>query len=244
MDESHLGAEKKGGDAAQANDKNLAESPNAYGRLFEPGREEELRRTLVAKVQEELKLPDGRAEDLISRAIDEVVIERASGWHLALSPDRLHALTLRDGEDLSLSLCADCALPACCYFDVVRLASNDVRRLSRRLKQSRKEFTAQHCTPYVDASDRRYACKLKNVKPCEFLGEDGRCRIYADRPAICAEFPFVVDQTTGDITEIRLFPFCNVAFNAVRCEVARRVERSVRALFFDKRQRRRTLMCR
>jgi Fe-S-cluster containining protein len=228
--ESLRGGKKKR-DFAQANGKNLPESPNAYGRLFELGREEELWRTLAAKVREGVKLPDGRAEELISHAIDEVVSERAWGWHLALSPDRLRALARHLDDDLTPFLCAECILPGCCYFDTVRLTSNDIKRLSGRLKQSHTEFVAQHCTQYADASDRRYVCKLKNAKPCGFLREDGRCRVYADRPEVCAEFPFVVDQTTGDITEIRLFRFCNVAFNAARCEVARRVERSVRAIF-------------
>jgi len=40
---------------------------------------------------------------------------------------------------------------------------------------------------------------------------------------VCADFPLVVDPFTGDIIEIRLFPFCNVPFNVVRLEVTRRV---------------------
>jgi Fe-S-cluster containining protein len=182
----------------------------------------------MSKVREDLKLPVGCAEELISRAVEEVVSERAWGWRLALSPDRLRELALSFNDDLTLCLCAECVLPGCCYFDVVRLTSSDVRRLSRRLKQSRTEFVADRCAPHVDASDRGYVWKLKRAKPCEFLGQDGRCRVYADRPAVCVEFPFVVDKKTGDLTEIRLFPFCNVAFNAVRCEVARRVENFLR----------------
>jgi len=228
MDTRHARASKRGREIAQANGDSPPKSPNAHGRLFEPGQAEELRRTLMSKVREELKLPAGFAEELISRAVDEVISERAGGWRLAVSPDRLRELALRLYDDLTPLLCAECVLPSCCYFDVVRLTSSDVRRLSGRFKQSRTEFVAERCAPHVDVSDRRYVWKLKHAKPCEFLGQDQRCRVYADRPAVCAEFPFVVDKKTGELTEIRLFPFCNVTFNAVRCEVARRVEKSVR----------------
>jgi Fe-S-cluster containining protein len=182
----------------------------------------------MSKICEDLKLPVGCAEELISRVVGEVVSERAWGWHLAVSPVRLRELALSFYEDLTPCLCAECVLPGCCYFDIVRLTSSDVLRLSRRLKQSQAEFVAEHCAPHVDASDRGYVWKLKRAKPCQFLGQDSRCRVYADRPAVCVEFPFVADKKTGDLTEIRLFPFCNVAFNVVRCEVARRVENSLR----------------
>ncbi|MEI7827170.1 MAG: YkgJ family cysteine cluster protein [Euryarchaeota archaeon] len=196
-------------------------SIDSYGRLFETGRQDELRRALVAKVHEGLPAPDGGAIESICRAVDEVISEREWGWHFALPTERLLKRGLR-ADDASALLCADCALPRCCYFDIVRLTPDDVARLSKRLEISSKEFVAQHCTPFVDAQDRRYAHALKKAKPCEFLGEDDRCRVYADRPTVCADFPLVVDPTTGDITEIRLFPFCNVPFNVVRHEVTRR----------------------
>lgn len=197
-------------------------SSDSYGRLFEPGRQEELRRALAAKVHEGLSTPDGDAIESIPRAVDEVISEREWGWHFALPTERLSTRDLR-ADDVSALLCADCALPGCCYFDIVRLTSDDVARLSKRLKLSVEEFVARHCTPFVDAHDRRYTHALKEAKPCEFLDEDDRCRVYADRPTVCADFPLVLDPITGDIIEIRLFPFCNVPFNVARDEVTRRV---------------------
>jgi glycosyltransferase involved in cell wall biosynthesis len=76
---------------------------------------------------------------------------------------------------------------------------------------------------FVDIKERRYTHALKKTMPCEFLGEDERCRIYSDRPKVCADFPFVTDFATGKVVEIRLFSFCNVPFNLVRREVTRRV---------------------
>lgn len=197
-------------------------SSDSYGRLFEPGRRDELPRALAAKVHEGLPAPDGGAIESIRRAVDEVISEREWGWHFALPIERLPKRDLR-ADAASALLCADCALPGCCYFDIVRLTSADVARLSTRLKLSFEEFVAQHCTPFVDAQDRGHTHALKKAKPCEFLGKDDRCRVYADRPTVCADFPLVVDPITGDTIEIRLFPFCNVPFNVVRYEVTRRV---------------------
>jgi len=158
----------------------------------------------------------------IPRIVDDIISEREGGWHFGLSSERLSTADLRS-DDASARLCAKCVLPGCCYFDIVRLTSADVERLSARLKLSPEEFVERHCTPFADAHDHRYTDALKKSKPCEFLGEDNQCHIYADRPTVCADFPFVVDPKTGDVIEIRLFPFCNLPFNVVRHEVTRRV---------------------
>src|SRR5674536_215076 len=84
-------------------------------------------------------------------------------------------------------------------------------------------YKRQHCKQFADIHDRRYTHALKKSKPCDFLTEDDRCHVYVDRPRVCADFPFVVDPKTGNVIEIRLFPFCNVPFNVVQYEVTRRV---------------------
>ena len=197
-------------------------SGNSYGYLFEAGREEELRRTLAAKVYKGLLAPDRSVMERITLIVGDVISEREGGFHFGLSTERLSKHDLRT-DDVSPRLCTDCALPGCCYFDIVRLTPEDVERLSARLKLSSDEFVGRYCTPFTDARDRRYSHALKRSKPCEFLTEDDRCHVYTDRPKVCADFPFVVDPKTGHITEIRLFPFCNVPFNVVRHEVTRRV---------------------
>jgi Fe-S-cluster containining protein len=193
----------------------------SYGSLFEPGRKDDLRRTLAAKVTEGLNVPEASASERILSIVDQSIREHEGGWHFLLSPERLLD-DLRANDHSSRHLCADCSLPGCCYFEIIRLTSDDVERLRVHLELSLDEFVLQHCVSYVDDRDLRYTYALKKAQPCAFLGEDGRCRVYADRPAVCAEFPFVVDRKTRDITEIRLFPFCNVPFNVLRLEVRRR----------------------
>jgi Fe-S-cluster containining protein len=199
----------------------------SYGSLFEPGRKDDLRRTLAAKVTEGLNVPEAPASECILGIVDEIISERKGGWHFSLSPERLLD-DLRVNDHSSRHLCADCSLPGCCYFEIIRLTSDDAERLRAHLELSFDEFVAQHCVAYVDDHDRRYTYALKKAQPCAFLGEDGRCQVYADRPAVCAEFPFVVDRKTRDITEIRLFPFCNAPFNVLRYEVTRRALKGIR----------------
>ncbi len=178
-------------------------SDDSYGRLFDEGRDEGLRRTLAAKVYKGLLAPDKSAMERINRIVDEVISEREGGWLFGLSLERLSRVDLC-ADDASARLCADCAHPGCCYFDIVRLTSDDVERLSVRLKLSSEEFVARYCMLFTDS---RFTHALKKSKPCEFLGKGDRCRVYTDRPMVCADFPFVVDLITGDVTEIRLFSF-------------------------------------
>ena len=199
----------------------------SYGSLFEPGRKDDLRRTLAAKVTDGLNAPEAPASECILGIVDEIISERKGGWHFSLSPERLLD-DLRVNDHSSRHLCADCSLPGCCYFEIIRLTSDDAERLRAHLELSFDEFVAQHCVAYVDDHDRRYTYALKKAQPCAFLGEDGRCQVYADRPAVCAEFPFVIDRKTRDITEIRLFPFCNAPFNVLRLEVRRRALEGIR----------------
>jgi hypothetical protein len=199
----------------------------SYGSLFEPGRKDDLRRTLAAKAIEWLNAPETTASERILSIVDQIICEREGGWHFSLSPERVLD-DLRVNDHSSQLLCADCSLPGCCYFEIIRLTSDDVERLRTHLDLSLEEFVAQYCVSYVDDHDRRYTHALKKAQPCAFLGEDGRCRVYTGRPAVCAEFPFVVDRKTRDITEIRLFPFCNVSFNMLRLEVKRRALEDIR----------------
>lgn len=199
----------------------------SYGSLFEPGRKDDLRRTLASKVTGGLNAQEALASERVLGIVDQIITGCEGGWHFSLSPERLLD-DLSANDHSSRHLCADCSLPGCCYFDIIRLTSDDVERLRAHLELSLDEFVAQHCVSYVDAHDRRYTYALKKAQPCAFLEEGGRCRVYADRPAVCAEFPFVVDRKTRDVTEIRLFPFCNVPFNVLRLEVRRRALEGIR----------------
>ncbi len=68
---------------------------------------------------------------------------------------------------------------ACCRsFPTVGLTAEEYRRLEA-LGARRLEF----------ALPRRYVLVIEFG--CEFQGADGRCRIYADRPAVCRRFACV-----------------------------------------------------
>ncbi|HYA32898.1 MAG TPA: YkgJ family cysteine cluster protein [Candidatus Bathyarchaeia archaeon] len=195
-------------------------SPPSYGHLFELGCNDGLRRTLATRVIQELAPSNGCANEHVLHLVDELVSERELGWRFRISPERL--LDLRTNRELSGHLCADCAVPGCCYFETVRLTFDDVERLRARRGVTFEAFVTRHCVPYRNDRDACYTFALKQAQPCAFLSKDGRCSVYADRPSVCADFPFIVDRDTGDVTEIRLFPFCNVPFNVLRLEVTRR----------------------
>lgn len=60
------------------------------------------------------------------------------------------------------------------------------RRIQRRLKISRAWFRRRYLTVCEDGTESlRWAGDR-----CVFLGRDGRCRIYAARPAQCRHYPF------------------------------------------------------
>jgi len=191
-------------------------SPPSYGHLFELGCNDGLQRTLAIRVIQELAPSNGCANERVLHIVDELVSKREHGWRFHISSERLS--DLRTNRELSERLCADCAVPGCCYFETVRLTFDDVDRLRARLGVTFEAFVTKHCVPYRNDRDACYTFALKQAQPCAFLSKDGRCSVYADRPSVCAEFPFMVDRDTGDVREIRLFPFCNVPFNVLRLE--------------------------
>lgn len=128
----------------------------------------------------------------------------------------------------SRRLCADCKKAWCCLtYKRVHLSLLDVKRLSKHLNLSTEEFIKAHCEPTVD-SDRRFLYLLKNTQPCEFLKDNWRCAVYEHRPIVCEMWPFVVDESTRQISGVNVQYFCNVVFNMLRYELTLRVLRAIR----------------
>ncbi len=76
---------------------------------------------------------------------------------------------------------------ACCLNTEMMLTNDDVERIEllgfRDFYEVRDGFLI-----------------MKNINGrCFFLCEDGRCRIYRDRPEGCRTYPFVFDMSTGKV---------------------------------------------
>ncbi|MGB0166246.1 MAG: YkgJ family cysteine cluster protein [Luteibaculum sp.] len=81
--------------------------------------------------------------------------------------------------------CLDCA--NCCSTIPALLNEEDIDRLPAVLGITRSQFVQR----YVDY-DEDGDCIL-NRTPCHFLDEENKCKIYADRPQACREYPHLDD---------------------------------------------------
>ena len=83
-------------------------------------------------------------------------------------------------------VCRRCG--ACCRAPgIVRLTDGDVDALAAALGLSPEAFVAE----YAELAPGRSGLRLRGAPeaPCEFLAEDGLCRVHAARPRQCREFP-------------------------------------------------------
>lgn len=96
-------------------------------------------------------------------------------------------------KDLLRFSCTQCG--KCCTGapGVVYVTVRDIVRMARRLKMKVDDFCAQHVRVVMN-SKRRTFFALKEIKregkyDCIFL-ENGKCKVYLERPAQCWTYPF------------------------------------------------------
>jgi Fe-S-cluster containining protein len=77
--------------------------------------------------------------------------------------------------------CMACA--NCCKKMTPTYTKKDIFRISKHFKMTYDEFYKKWLK-----TDRNKDI-INQTTPCQFLGKDNRCTIYAIRPADCAEFP-------------------------------------------------------
>ncbi|MCL2815872.1 MAG: YkgJ family cysteine cluster protein [Oscillospiraceae bacterium] len=76
-----------------------------------------------------------------------------------------------------------CACGNCCKLYDILVNKDDIERISQYLGLTENDFIEK----YLAASDEGYIMK---EKPCRFLDEDGKCKIYEIRPSVCRDFPY------------------------------------------------------
>ncbi len=99
--------------------------------------------------------------------------------------------------------CTRCA--NCCKTMNVRFDDEDIERIAGHLNMPADEFIET----YLLADDDGCLFEARQ-KPCPFLAEDNRCKIYDVRPAVCREYPHTDKEGL-------VFRTIGVANNAIVC---------------------------
>ena len=91
----------------------------------------------------------------------------------------------------------------CCKVpEAVYLNLEDVKRLTRFHGGTRavRRFITFH----------KGRWKLRKVQPCQYLSYNNQCRIYADRPLACQNFPLIKEN--GQVEILNMF-YCQIKQN-------------------------------
>jgi uncharacterized protein len=92
--------------------------------------------------------------------------------------------------------CLACA--NCCKTTSPIFRDIDIKRISKRLKLSEKDFISSNLR--ID-EDNDYVLKSS---PCLFLNEDNTCQIYEDRPLACKEYPHTNRKNMYQIMDLTI----------------------------------------
>ncbi|MCL1811570.1 MAG: YkgJ family cysteine cluster protein [Methanomassiliicoccaceae archaeon] len=77
----------------------------------------------------------------------------------------------------------------CCHQPNITVLPEEVDRIAAAAGVPLHDFITQYLT---GSNDGRLF--LRKTDPCAFLKDDNRCRIWADRPEICRDFPYAVSM--------------------------------------------------
>lgn len=79
----------------------------------------------------------------------------------------------------------------CCYCSPILITGKDIRVMAFKLNMSVKDFKKQYTEQYPGLKGFSH---FKQEKPCAFLDENNRCKIYDARPDICRNYPLMKGQ--------------------------------------------------
>ncbi|MBL7847223.1 MAG: YkgJ family cysteine cluster protein [Cyclobacteriaceae bacterium] len=92
--------------------------------------------------------------------------------------DAFHAVHEEVFEEIDCLTCANCCKTTSPIF-----YPTDIERVAKALRMKPGEFIEKYLR--ID-EDKDYVLKSS---PCPFLDEDNYCKVYADRPKACREYP-------------------------------------------------------
>lgn len=111
--------------------------------------------------------------------------------------------------------CLSCA--NCCKTTSPIFRDVDIKRISKRLRISEKEFISKNLK--ID-EDNDYVLKSS---PCLFLENDNTCQIYEDRPLACKEYPHTDRKNMYQILNL-------TAINSTICPAVSLIVQKINAL--------------
>lgn len=144
---------------------------------------EELRTAAVLRSQQEESvgrlLEQGASADQLKAVVD-------------LTSDTAEAMAVRIRNPMSPPVACDKGCNWCCY-QLVRVSAPEAFRIARHLDSEEMAHTRPAIVNRLHNLDKATRgmsadSRARIPKPCAFLGDDGRCSIYAVRPLACAEF--------------------------------------------------------
>jgi Fe-S-cluster containining protein len=85
--------------------------------------------------------------------------------------------------------CTGCG--KCCNCAPIALNGKDIKVMAHHLGMSVKDFKKKYTEMYPGNGNLSH---FKQEKPCAFLDENNRCKIYGARPDICRSYPKRLDD--------------------------------------------------
>lgn len=82
--------------------------------------------------------------------------------------------------------CVGCG--KCCHCSPIVITGKDIRVMACKLGMNVKEFKKQYTEHYPGTNTLSH---FKKEKPCAFLDENNRCKIYDARPDVCRLYPLM-----------------------------------------------------
>lgn len=113
--------------------------------------------------------------------------------------------------------CLECA--NCCKTMTPTYTTADIKRISAHLGMKPAEFKKKWLHQDPENGDW-----VNNEVPCQFLGADNKCSIYAVRPADCAEFPHHMKKPFDDFNDTYI---ANLAHCPATYELVNRLRKLV-----------------
>jgi len=112
-------------------------------------------------------------------------------------------------ENYDCSKCANC----CKTFGIV-INDEDTKRMADFLGMTEVDFCKHYLTWTDDDDDDGEKQRIFKSEPCQFLDDDGRCRIQEVKPEICRAFPHTdnPDRLMSMYSVIASAEICPVVF--------------------------------